>query len=80
MYCNVSLLIQNHWPIICLLQAVATRCCTTGRARSVSFIVFTDPCVAERVTMEKHTIDGRTFPWESRWSLNRWCNGPVPGP
>ncbi|KAH0922651.1 hypothetical protein HID58_022669 [Brassica napus] len=41
-------------------QAVATRCCTTGRARSVSFIVFTDPCVAERVTMEKHTIDGRT--------------------
>ncbi|KAF2538862.1 hypothetical protein F2Q68_00018969 [Brassica cretica] len=43
-------------------QAVATLCCTTGRARGFSFVVFTDPFVAERVTMEKHTIDGRTAP------------------
>ncbi|KAH0862124.1 hypothetical protein HID58_079335, partial [Brassica napus] len=34
-------------------QAVATLCCITRRARGFSFVVFTDPCVAERVTMEK---------------------------
>ncbi|KAI7747328.1 hypothetical protein M8C21_016554, partial [Ambrosia artemisiifolia] len=32
---------------------------TTGRARGFGFIVFSDPVVAERVTKEKHNIDGR---------------------
>ncbi|CAN8273833.1 unnamed protein product [Cochlearia groenlandica] len=43
-----------------LVEAVIMRDRTTGRARGFGFIVFADPCVAERVIMEKHIIDGRT--------------------
>ncbi|KAJ7543115.1 hypothetical protein O6H91_09G026300 [Diphasiastrum complanatum] len=32
----------------------------TGRARGFGFVVFADPTVADRVLLEKHTIDGRT--------------------
>lgn len=40
-------------------EAVIMRDRVTGRARGFGFIVFADPAVAERVTMEKHMIDGR---------------------
>lgn len=40
-------------------EAVIMRDRVTGRARGFGFIVFADPGVAERVTMEKHMIDGR---------------------
>ncbi|CAH8336976.1 unnamed protein product [Eruca vesicaria subsp. sativa] len=43
-----------------LVESVIMRDRTTGRARGFGFIVFADPCVAERVIMEKHIIDGRT--------------------
>jgi len=32
----------------------------TGRARGFGFVIFSDPTVADRVVLEKHTIDGRT--------------------
>ena len=32
----------------------------TGRARGFGFVIFADPTVADRVVLEKHTIDGRT--------------------
>jgi RNA-binding protein Musashi len=40
-------------------EAVIMRDRITGRARGFGFIVFADATVAERVTMEKHMIDGR---------------------
>jgi RNA-binding protein Musashi len=40
-------------------EAVIMRDRSTGRARGFGFIVFADLAVAERVTMEKHMIDGR---------------------
>lgn len=43
-----------------VVEAVIMRDRATGRARGFGFIVFADPCVAERVIMEKHIIDGRT--------------------
>ncbi|XP_010539319.1 PREDICTED: heterogeneous nuclear ribonucleoprotein 1-like [Tarenaya hassleriana] len=43
-----------------VVEAVIMRDRATGRARGFGFIVFADPCVAERVIMEKHMIDGRT--------------------
>ncbi|CAH8299981.1 unnamed protein product [Eruca vesicaria subsp. sativa] len=43
-----------------LVESVIMRDRSTGRARGFGFIVFADPCVAERVTLEKHIIDGRT--------------------
>ncbi|KAJ0591125.1 putative RNA recognition motif domain, nucleotide-binding alpha-beta plait domain superfamily [Helianthus annuus] len=42
-----------------VLEAVIMKDHTTGRARGFGFIVFSDPVVAERVTKEKHNIDGR---------------------
>ncbi|MQL94785.1 hypothetical protein Taro_027450, partial [Colocasia esculenta] len=42
-----------------VLEAVIMKDRTTGRARGFGFVVFADPAVAERVVMEKHTIDGR---------------------
>ncbi|GJX13168.1 heterogeneous nuclear ribonucleoprotein 1 [Tanacetum coccineum] len=42
-----------------VLEAVIMRDHITGRARGFGFIVFSDPVVAERVTKEKHNIDGR---------------------
>ncbi|CAA6667340.1 unnamed protein product [Spirodela intermedia] len=44
-----------------VVEAVIMKDRTTGRARGFGFVVFSDPAVAERVVMEKHTIDGRTF-------------------
>eukprot|EP00270_Netrium_digitus_P008711 TRINITY_DN2615_c0_g1_i1.p3 TRINITY_DN2615_c0_g1~~TRINITY_DN2615_c0_g1_i1.p3 ORF type:complete len:101 (-),score=18.94 TRINITY_DN2615_c0_g1_i1:117-419(-) len=32
---------------------------TTGRARGFGFVVFSDPSVADKVLLDKHTIDGR---------------------
>ncbi|CAI7787088.1 unnamed protein product, partial [Closterium sp. NIES-53] len=32
---------------------------TTGKARGFGFVIFADPDVADRVVLEKHTIDGR---------------------
>lgn len=43
-----------------VVEAVIMKDRQTGRARGFGFIVFADPSVAERVVMEKHTIDGRT--------------------
>ncbi|CAH8279775.1 unnamed protein product [Arabidopsis lyrata] len=43
-----------------VVEAVIMRDRATGRARGFGFIVFADPCVSERVIMEKHIIDGRT--------------------
>ncbi|CAN1156075.1 Heterogeneous nuclear ribonucleoprotein 1 [Linum perenne] len=40
-------------------EAVIMKDRTTGRARGFGFVVFTDGAVAERVTQEKHNIDGR---------------------
>lgn len=42
-----------------VVEAVIMKDRTTGRARGFGFVVFADPSVAERVVMEKHTIDGR---------------------
>lgn len=42
-----------------VLEAVIMKDHTTGRARGFGFVVFADPVVAERVTKEKHNIDGR---------------------
>ena len=43
-----------------VIEAVIMRDRATGRARGFGFVVFADPAVAERVIMDKHTIDGRT--------------------
>lgn len=43
-----------------VVEAVIMKDRTTGRARGFGFVVFADPAVAERVVLEKHTIDGRT--------------------
>ena len=40
-------------------EAVIMRARNTGRARGFGFIVFAESGVAERVTMDKHMIDGR---------------------
>nr|TKW30963.1 hypothetical protein SEVIR_2G073600v2 [Setaria viridis] len=40
-------------------EAVIMRDRSTGRARGFGFVVFSDASVAERVTMDKHMIDGR---------------------
>ncbi|CAN6168604.1 unnamed protein product, partial [Urochloa humidicola] len=40
-------------------EAVIMRDRNTGRARGFGFVVFADSAVAERVTMDKHMIDGR---------------------
>ena len=40
-------------------EAVIMRDRNTGRARGFGFVVFADSGIAERVTMDKHMIDGR---------------------
>ena len=40
-------------------EAVSMRDRTTGCNRGFGFVVFADASVAERVTMDKHMIDGR---------------------
>ncbi|RLM87700.1 heterogeneous nuclear ribonucleoprotein 1-like [Panicum miliaceum] len=40
-------------------EAVSMRDRTTGRGRGFGFVVFADASVGERVTMDKHMIDGR---------------------
>ncbi|KAI3789430.1 hypothetical protein L2E82_02225 [Cichorium intybus] len=42
-----------------VLESMIMKDRATGRARGFGFVVFADPCVAERVTKEKHNIDGR---------------------
>ncbi|CAN0927212.1 Heterogeneous nuclear ribonucleoprotein 1 [Linum grandiflorum] len=42
-----------------VVEAVIMKDRTTGRARGFGFVVFADGAVAERVTQEKHNIDGR---------------------
>ncbi|KAK4750610.1 hypothetical protein SAY87_004092 [Trapa incisa] len=60
-----------------VVEAVIMRDRATGRARGFGFIVFADPAIAERVTREKHTIDGRSVeakkavPREDQHLLNR---------
>ena len=39
--------------------AISMRDRTTGRARGFGFVVFADASVVERVSMDKHMIDGR---------------------
>ena len=43
-------------------EAVIMRDRNTGRARGFGFVVFANSTVAERVTMDKHMIDGRMVP------------------
>ncbi|XP_042485754.1 heterogeneous nuclear ribonucleoprotein 1-like [Macadamia integrifolia] len=71
-----------------VVEAVIMKDRTTGRARGFGFVVFADPGVAERVVMEKHTIDGRTVeakkavPRDDQHILNR-SNSSIhgsPGP
>jgi RNA-binding protein Musashi len=57
-------------------EAVSMRDRTTGRTRGFGFVVFADALVAERVTMDKHMIDGRmvisllhSFPFFFVWLL-----------
>ncbi|RWR76330.1 heterogeneous nuclear ribonucleoprotein 1 [Cinnamomum micranthum f. kanehirae] len=60
-----------------VVEAVIMKDRTTGRARGFGFVVFADPAVAERVVLEKHTIDGRTVeakkavPRDDQHILNR---------
>ncbi|MQM10363.1 hypothetical protein Taro_043257 [Colocasia esculenta] len=60
-----------------VVEAVIMKDRTTGRARGFGFVVFADPAVAERVLMEKHTIDGRmveakkAVPRDDQHILNR---------
>ncbi|CAK9163866.1 unnamed protein product [Ilex paraguariensis] len=71
-------------------EAVIMRDRTTGRARGFGFIVFADPAVAQRVVMEKHTIDGRAVeakkavPRDDQQIINRNTSSiqgsPGPGP
>ncbi|KAG6719262.1 hypothetical protein I3842_04G193500 [Carya illinoinensis] len=42
-----------------VVEAVIMKDRTTGRARGFGFVVFADSAVADRVIMEKHSIDGR---------------------
>ncbi|CAL1381930.1 unnamed protein product [Linum trigynum] len=42
-----------------VVEAVIMKDRATGRARGFGFVVFADGAVAERVTQEKHNIDGR---------------------
>jgi RNA-binding protein Musashi len=42
-----------------VVEAVIMKDRTTGRARGIGFVVFSDPSIAERVIKEKHSIDGR---------------------
>ncbi|KAG6478868.1 heterogeneous nuclear ribonucleoprotein 1-like [Zingiber officinale] len=63
-----------------VVEAVIMKDRNTGRARGFGFVVFTDPAVAERVVMEKHTIDGRVVdvkkavPRDDQQVLNRSSN------
>jgi len=43
-----------------VVEAMIMRDRATGRARGFGFVVFADPAVAERVTRDKHLIDGRS--------------------
>lgn len=60
-----------------VVEAVIMKDRTTGRARGFGFVVFADPAVAERVVLEKHTIDGRiveakkAVPRDDQHLLNR---------
>lgn len=72
-----------------VVEAMIMRDRATGRARGFGFVVFADPAVAERVTRDKHLIDGRSVeakkavPREDQQLLNRSSasmNGsPSPG-
>ncbi|KAL7602494.1 hypothetical protein Lser_V15G24917 [Lactuca serriola] len=42
-----------------VLESTIMKDRATGRARGFGFVVFADPSVADRVTKEKHNIDGR---------------------
>ncbi|KAL4185362.1 hypothetical protein AMTRI_Chr10g230310 [Amborella trichopoda] len=63
-----------------IVEAVIMKDRTTGRARGFGFVVFSDPAVADRVVLEKHTIDGRTVeakkavPRDDQQILNRNSN------
>ncbi|XXG81894.1 hypothetical protein AAC387_Pa09g2432 [Persea americana] len=60
-----------------VVEAVIMKDRTTGRARGFGFVVFADPAVAERVVLEKHSIDGRmveakkAVPRDDQHILNR---------
>lgn len=43
-----------------VVEAVIMKDRTTRRARGFGFVVFADPAIADRVVLDKHTIDGRT--------------------
>lgn len=64
-----------------VVEAVIMKDRTTGRARGFGFVVFADPGVADRVVMDKHTIDGRmveakrAVPRDDQHNMNRTNNG-----
>lgn len=67
-----------------VVEAIIMKDRNTGRARGFGFVVFADPAVAERVVMEKHTIDGRVVeakkavPRDDHSILNK-SNGSIHG-
>nr|XP_043621593.1 heterogeneous nuclear ribonucleoprotein 1-like [Erigeron canadensis]XP_043621594.1 heterogeneous nuclear ribonucleoprotein 1-like [Erigeron canadensis]XP_043621595.1 heterogeneous nuclear ribonucleoprotein 1-like [Erigeron canadensis] len=58
-----------------VIEAVIMRDHATGRARGFGFIVFSDPVVADRVTKEKHNIDGRMV--EAKKAVPREDQSPI---
>ncbi|XP_065853135.1 heterogeneous nuclear ribonucleoprotein 1-like [Euphorbia lathyris] len=68
-----------------VVEVVIMKDRATGRARGFGFVVFADPCVAERVVMKKHLIDGRNVeakkavPREDQNLLNRNSGSNIHG-
>ncbi|CAM8995679.1 unnamed protein product [Rhodiola kirilowii] len=72
-----------------VLEAVIMKDRNTGRARGFGFIVFSDPAVADKVVLEKHSIDERlveakkAVPRDDQSTLSRndssGHGSPVPG-
>lgn len=63
-----------------VVEAVIMKDRTTRRARGFGFVVFADPAIADRVVLDKHTIDGRTveakkaIPRDDQQHMNRNSN------